>query len=184
MRRLAAAAALTLLPAASAAAQSTPAPSAVPPLMSVHIGAVTTSSVCELTYGSTVTAPTWGISSLRVVSRDQCRSAPPVRLRNAQHMRIRLRDPAATIGATFHRRSATAQLTAQPVGPLPTARWTLDVPTVTGSVVLVVGYAQVVRPDGAVAQDRRDFKLRIRRPPGTPVVTPSPAPPETFQDSG
>ena len=59
---------------------------------------------------------------------------------------------------------------------------------VSGSLVLVVSYPQVVTAQGAVAQDRRDFKVRIRRPPGTrispnPPTTPRPAP-QTFDASG
>lgn len=183
MRRLAAVAAFALLPVAPAAAQDTP-----PPLITVRLGAVTTHEVCQLSRQSSTTAPHLGTSSIRLTSRDLCRSSKPIRVKRAQHMTVTLRDPAAAIGATFHSGNATAQLAAHPVGHAPAPAWIVTVPAVSGSLVLVVWYPKVATPEGAVAQDRRDFKLRIRRPPGTrisPNPAPAPAPaPQAYDDSG
>ena len=181
-RRLAAIAAFALLPVAPAAAQDTP------PRISVRLGAVTTHRVCQLSERSSTMAPTLGTSSIRLTSRDLCRASKPIRVKRAQRMTVTLRDPAAAIGATFHSGNATARLTTQPAGQAPSATWTVTVPMVSGSLVLVVSYPQVVTAQGAVAQDRRDFKVRIRRPPGTrispnPPTPPRPAP-QTFDASG
>jgi hypothetical protein len=104
---------------------------------------------------------------------------------------VTLREPAAAIGASLHA-GATAQLAPPADRPAPGAEWFLGVPRVSGSLVLVVSYPQVIGADGAVAQDRRDFKVRIRRPPGTritpnppPAPGPVPAPvPQAYDDSG
>ena len=185
MRRLAAIAAFALLPVAPAAAQDTP------PVISVRLGAVTTHRVCQLSEQSSTMAPTLGTSSIRLTSRDLCRASKPIRVRRAQRMTVTLRDPAAAIGATFYSGRATAHLTAQPAGQAPSATWTVTLPGVSGSLVLVVWYPQVATPTGAVAQDRRDFKVRIRRPPGTrispnPAPAPAPTPPaaQTFDGTG
>jgi hypothetical protein len=184
MRRIpAAAVALLLLGATPAAGQSPPGP-----LISVRLGAVTTSEVCQLSRQSSTIGPNLGASSLRLTSRDRCRSSKPIKVNRAQRMTVTLRDPAAAIGAVFHAGEATAQLTSQPVGQAPAATWSLTVPRLSGSLVLVVWYPQFVTPDGLVAQDRRDFKLRIKRPPGT-RISPNPPPAEppptrTWDDSG
>ena len=190
MKRLAAAVAFLLLSAAPAAGQPPPAPStAVAPLISVRLGAVTTHEVCQLSRQSSTIGPTIGASSILLTSRDLCRRSKPIRVKRARRLTVTLREPAAAIGASFHAATATTQLTPQPVGPAPAATWSVDVPVVSGSLVLVVWYPQVVTADGLVAQDRRDFKVRIRRPPGTrirpnPVRAPSPPPPHGYDDSG
>ena len=185
MNRVTAAVALLLLPAAPAAAQGTPAP-----LITVRLGAVTTDEVCQLSKWSSVIGPNLGISARRVTSLDACGRSTPIKVKRAQRLTVTLRDPAAAIGTSFHAGAATVQLAAQPAGPAPASKWSVDVPAVSGSLVLVVWYPQVVRPDGSVAQDRQDFKVRIRRPPGTRIEpNPQPARPpapvtHTFDASG
>jgi len=181
MKGVMAAVALVLLSAAPAAAQATPAP-----LISVRLGAVTTHEVCQLSTQSSTIGPTMGTSSILLTSRDQCRRSKPIRVKRAHRVTVTLRDPAAAIGASFYATRAKAQLAPQPAGPAPAATWTVDVPVVSGSLVLVVWYPQAVLANGAVAQDRRDFKVRIRRPP-TARSTPEPVPvpvPESYDDSG
>jgi hypothetical protein len=172
-----------LLPATPAAGQGAPAP-----LISVRLGAVTTQDVCQLSRQSSTTGPAMGASSLLVTSRDRCRSSKPVRVKRAQRLTLTLRDPAAAIGAVLHSGRAAAQLTPQPVGQAPAATWVVYVPRVSGSLVLVVWYPQVLTADGLVAQDRRDFKVRIQRPPGTRITpnpsAPAPPPPQSYDDSG
>src|SRR5688572_4930294 len=186
MRSLAAVVAFAVLSVATAAAQEQP------PLITVRLGAVTTHEVCQLSRQSATTAAHLATSSIRLTSRDRCRSSKPIRVKRARRMTVTLRQPAAAIGATFHSGDATAQLTSQPAGQAPATTWVVSVPAVSGSLVLVVWYQRVVRPDGAVAQDRRDFQVRIRRPPGTrispsPAPVPGPAPkpaPQSWDDSG
>jgi hypothetical protein len=187
MKGVAAALAGLLLWATPAAAQSAPAP-----LITVRLGAVTKDEVCQLSRQSSTIGPTMGASSMLLTSRDLCRRSRPIRVKRAQRLTVTLREPAAAIGASLHSGAATAQLAPRPVGPAPGAKWFLDVPRVSGSLVLVVWYPQVIGADGVVAQDRRDFKVRIRRPPGTritpnppPAPGPVPAPvPQAYDDSG
>ena len=181
MKGVIAAVALALLPAAPAAARSTPAP-----LITARLGAVTTHEVCQLSRQSSTIGPTMGASSILLTSRDLCRRSKPIRVERAHRLTVTLRDPAAAIGASFHARAATARLASQPAGPAPATTWTVDLPVVSGNLVLVVWYPQVAGPNGVVAQDRRDFKVRIRRPPGTRIAPkPVPAPTaETFDASG
>ena len=179
----AAAMGLVLLSAAPAGAQGTPAP-----LISLRLGAVTTHEVCQLSRQSSTIGPTMGASSVLLTSRDLCRRSKPIKVKRAHRLTVRLRDPAAAIGATLHAGAATVQLTPQPAGPAPSATWSVDLPVVSGSLVLVVWYPQVVGPGGSVAQDRRDFKVRIRRPPGTRITPNPPAAPvqpaQSYDDSG
>jgi hypothetical protein len=179
----AAAMALVLLSAAPVGAQGTPAP-----LMSVRVGAVTTHEVCQLSRQSSTIGPTMGASSILLTSRDLCRRSKPIKVKRAHRLTVTLRDPAAAIGGRLHAGAATVQLAAHPAGPAPAATWSVDVPVVSASLVLVVWYPQVTGPDGVVAQDRRDFKVRIRRPSGTriaPNPTPAPVQPtQAYDDSG
>ena len=176
---------LVLLAAAPAAGQGSPAP-----LISVRLGAVTTHDVCQLSEQSSSIGPTMGASSIRLTSRDRCRSSKPIKVKRAQRVTVTLRDPAAAIGAVLHSGDATARLIAKPAGGAPAATWSVTVPRLSGSLVLVVWYPTYLTAGGLVGQDRRDFKVRIKRPPGTritpnPPTTQAPAPAaQTYDDHG
>lgn len=87
-------------------------------------------------------------------------------------------------------------LAARPVGEPPTAVWFLQLPLTSGKLVLHMWYPFRTSPQGAVTQDRADYKVAIRRkaqrpaepPVDGPVIpvdsTPVLPPPTTFADSG
>ena len=74
-------------------------------------------------------------------------------------------------------------LAVRPVGDPPTAVWFLRLPLTSGKLVLHMWYPVRTSPQGAVTQDRADYKVAIRRK--APVdSTPELPPPTTFADSG
>ena len=89
-------------------------------------------------------------------------------------------------------------LAVRPVGEPPTAVWFLQLPLTSGKLVLHMWYPVRTSPQGAVTQDRADYKVAIRRKaPATARLSrrsPSPCfsidtapvllPPTTFADSG
>ena len=179
----------TLLAATPAAAQA-PAPADGPAPIAVRVGAASTDDLCRI--GTHDLGVANGMPWQRGTpwTRGACRRVAPMRLNRATRMTVTLREPAAAIGARWDAARATATLQAAPVGAAPSTTWVLTLPTVSGRLIVNVWYPRVSDGAGDWRQRRRDFRLRIvRPPPRTDAVSPQdsdpPKPtPQTFDGSG
>jgi hypothetical protein len=164
----------------------------VPAPIAVRVGATSTDDLCRI--GTHDLGVANGMPWQRGTpwTRGACRRVAPIRLNRVTRMTVTLGDPAAAIGARWDDAKATATLRATPIGLAPSRTWVLDLPTVSGRLILNVWYPRASSGAGDWAQRRRDYRLRIVRPPprrqavsppdrGPPQPKPTP---QTFDGSG
>ena len=186
-----------LVPVAVASGQGAPPPPGQTSIIAVRVGSTVGQVPCQIASSHTLISPgrPWEpgdppepAEAIVPIPPNRCRSLEPIVLRRARHMTVTLLGQSPQVGATWFSREGSTPLAVRPVGEPPTAVWFLKLPLTSGKLVLHMWYPVRTSPQGAVSQDRADYKLAIRRKAQrtsapTPTDPPVAEPVSPFDDS-